>query len=128
MREIKFRAWHKQNKKMHNSVNYLHFSPMGDLYGLLVEEGRLLANTDFELMQCTGAKDKNDKDGYDGDLVKMFGRSLFGIVWDEYYARFQLELVHGDEMVKVHDMGMLQFGEIIGNIYENTELLPKAGE
>lgn len=80
-------------------------------------------NIDEYLQQYTGLQDKNGKEGYKDDLVKMFDRSLFQIVWDDYYARFQLELVKGQELKKIYAMDMLQFGEIVGNIYEHEDLV-----
>lgn len=122
MREIKFRAWITEDRYM-GEVTSLQ---MGDgAYVRTTGETPYCKLYEIELMQYTGLKDKTGKDGYAGDLVKMFDRSLFRIVWDDYYARFQLELVKGDEFTKVHDMGMLQFGEIIGNIHSNPELLTK---
>jgi uncharacterized phage protein (TIGR01671 family) len=125
MKEIELRAWHKQEQKM--------YPVRGTLYQLIYlrkdEQNAALETLsgvhehNVELMQYTGLKDCKGTKGYKDDLVKMFDRSLFRIAWDDYYARFQLELVKGKEFTKVHNMGMLQFGEIIGNIYEHPELL-----
>lgn len=82
----------------------------------------------YELLEYTGLKDNLGYEGHEGDLVKMFNRSLFCIVWDEYYARFQLDLVSGEEHRKVYAMDMLQFGEVVGNIYANPELVPGGQE
>lgn len=77
----------------------------------------------YEIVQYTGLKDKNGEEGYCHDLVKLFDRSIFEIVWDDDYASFYLKLIKGDELINKHNMLQLRYGEIIGNIYENPELL-----
>lgn len=129
----KFRAWIPQAKEWIENVDLRDLWQSGralEEHGTSRYEAENIRGIswkfdDLIFVEFTGLKDKNGKEGFDDDLVKMFNRSLFRIVRNEYYARFQLELVKGDEFIKVHDMGMLQFSEIVGNIYENPDLLEK---
>lgn len=92
-REIKFRAWDDEEKMIRKS--WTRIAP---------EETRGLV-----LMQYTGLKDKNGKEIYEGDILeiekidgKVRGTAGMGTAYSDYWA------------------GVL---EIIGNIYENPELL-----
>jgi uncharacterized phage protein (TIGR01671 family) len=124
-REIKFRAWYKHTKEM---LEVLEIKLKTHPHMHLTLDGKspihyFGVGDNCVLMQYIGLKDKNGKEGYKDDLVKMFGRSLYQIVWNNDYARFQLELVKGEELIKVYSMDMLQYSEIVGSIYENPELL-----
>jgi len=81
----------------------------------------------MQIMQYTGLKDKNGVEIYDGDIVKQYsGRqweSIYTVVWyqgDEFHCGWYL------------DKSQLEMGidrakslEVIGNKYENPELLSK---
>lgn len=75
--------------------------------------------------QYTGLKDKNGKEAYFKDIVESgeFGKLI--IVWDEEYSRIALKSTVNKYMISI---GILKFCEIIGNIYENPELLEQRTE
>ena len=121
MREIKFRAWDKEKKIMREvlGIDILHkeifFSN---------EDVDCYEHTDFkdiELMQYTGLKDKNGKEIYEGDIVK-FLNGIFEVIWCNEKASFMLKNKEYKEFLNFiyeNNNGM----EIVGNIYENPELL-----
>jgi YopX protein len=130
-RKLKFRAW-TGTQMMYQDNQYLASFIRRVVLQICMEHGdaqqheSYLPNggvIDEYLQQYTGLKDKNGKDGYRDDLVKLFDRSLFCIVWNNAYARFQLDLVKGEELIAVYNMDMLHFGEIVGNVYEHGNLL-----
>ena len=125
MRKIKFRAWLKEDKKMVNvetmdftdkSIQYLKRSEIINVYILRRE-----SFDDVELMQYTGLKDKKGKEIYEGDIVILNdaeeeSRCVVKYKYGSYI------LVDGDlreNLSNVED----RFLEVIGNIYENKNLL-----
>lgn len=80
---------------------------------------------EIELMQSTGLKDKNGKEIFEGDIVDYKGRKAV-IKWHGSYASFIYRFVDElKERVSEWDPLFLAYYhfEVIGNIYENKELL-----
>jgi uncharacterized phage protein (TIGR01671 family) len=122
MREIKFRAWIKGHTKLFNIVVEPHMTEEFDFVAFdgeyFVPEGVGIYN--MEIMQYTGLKDKNGKEIYEGDIINLssWEPSVYLVAWDRgafYMAKKNLE--------EVGDIKYVESGEIIGNIYENPELL-----
>ena len=122
MRDIKFRAYHIEKEKMINIKNLLSFSSDGDIW--INENKQTPINTfsgwaskDFNLMQYTGLRDINDVEIYEGDILKSDINEVLGVVCFE----------DGKFVVNWENISEDLFewtGEfIIGNIYENSELL-----
>lgn len=121
MREIKFRAW--DSKKM------VYLAPLeveNQNMGLI-----LSGNIDGKpeaVMQYTGLKDKNGKEIYEGDIVNYGDNFSSLVIWDEFAVRetpgFWLEERGDYGYLRFHTMTAYTNPiEILGNIYENPELL-----
>jgi uncharacterized phage protein (TIGR01671 family) len=136
MREIIFRAWDCIDKEMLNPVEFEQsgsfISPVDGTALVLDEEEKEMISTHLQPLEFIGLKDKNLNLIFDGDIVKaedeMNGHKFNGIV--KYFPRlayFALEII-GDP-----DNGHLRLNdtkrdelEVIGNIYQNPELLVDA--
>ena len=120
MREIKFRAWNVATKKM---IDLKKITPLAlnmDTDGLFIP-----FSDGLPLMQFTGLKDKNGKEIYEGDIVRITGKVMnrceeFEVKWFEPafgkvgHGKIIYPLYQSDEQ------------EVIGNIYENPELLKES--
>lgn len=117
MREIKFRAWDAENGKMleyqsHMSMYPFHMTPHGKVY----KDGRLMP---YELMQFTGLHDKDGKEIYEGDILDGHDDGNVEVVWRD--GETQFDFADGGN-IGVWEMP-LRRSIVIGNIYENPELL-----
>lgn len=136
MREIKFRAWDKNQKRMllralptfNGGIEWVGYLGHGGGYDC--------TSTEYELMQFTGIKDKNGREIYEGDIIIGTGYPYFDdgernyiavVEWDEYDSGFVpiLRCVNnkkrGISSGCPHDWR--DKFEVIGNIYENSELM-----
>lgn len=119
----KFRAWLKNDKEIID-VDEIHwFGGELDIIGDYITFVRKA--DEIELMQSTGLKDKNGKEIFEGDIVDYKGRKAV-IKWHGSYASFIYRFV--DELNKRSaEWYQLYLAylkcEVIGNIYENPELL-----
>jgi hypothetical protein len=120
MRAIKFRAWHKIEKRMFKVYHlswWFGIFLIGDEHA---ENGRRFGSGEVELMQFTGLLDKNGKEIYEGDVVQWYG--LYGM--GNSYTR----VVQWDNEEAMFLPNHMKDGvEIIGSIYENPELMEAKG-
>ena len=83
----------------------------------------------FELMQYTGILDKKGQGIYEKDFVKnTHTEKVYKVVWNGSHAAFELKDM--ENQYKSLFFANQSFGkyEVIGNVYENPEILKKAGE
>lgn len=125
--EIKIRGWDDEEKKMYyfDLVNYMMTREDG--------QDELCSNHATQcLMLYTLLKDKKDEDIFGGDILKYdswhptLGKQTFigEVVYNEGRACYCIEYMDGE----YHYFGQEVFKvamEVIGNIYENPELLNK---
>ena len=129
-REIKFRAWEKEIKKMFYDIQD-YYDTLGYNFdaGAMCDNncvfGDLIKDKRLEIMQYTGLKDKNGKEIYEGDIIKYK---------TAYYGN---EKEHQEVVEWKNDLGCDSFGEplgigylfrgfdieVVGNKFENPEIL-----
>ena len=133
MREIRFRAWSKIDNKFMDETSSLMIGLDGRLYLACME---CYIEGEYILMQYTGRKDINGKEEYEGDIIYTYSKTR-KTIWDkllvcfgeysvdcEYYepscrgVGFYYRNLKDDEIEEFY-----LIGEIVGNIYENPELL-----
>jgi uncharacterized phage protein (TIGR01671 family) len=137
-REIRFRAWDREKEAMYFDVqNVYDCAPEGtdahfQAFGQFISGGKWIEFSEhqagrFALMQYTGLKDKNGKEIYEGDLLRelnhwpaSYTTKKHGTVYLPVQFKDGGYFYGEDEVLSGHDTGHL---EVIGNIYENPELL-----
>lgn len=122
----RFRAWDKHSQKMFANDELIIWN--GNVYAN--DSKKLTCNNlkgwsiDEEyLMQSTGLFDKNNKEIFEGDIVLVLG-SLYTVFYDNEKGSYRLK--PHDDRWNVDYMSNFSHGgnfEVIGNIYENKELL-----
>lgn len=147
-RELKFRAWHKPTNEMYwfdvlngmkhgTGGGYIPMALVCDAITIRTYKDNLKAidPMDCELMQYTGLQDKNGKEIYEGDIllcheydssdiggkiIQTFKNAVVGFENGSFYYYPK------GNMKQHHQLLMYAYmPEIIGNIYQNPELLNK---
>lgn len=150
---FKFRAWNKLSDEMRDVISLNINYEFPDCSNVILETNTFdnikthnnpitCANglNNVVLMQCTGLKDKNGKLIYEGDIVKYaefdwtdfsfkdweteIAQVVWGNTYDNYYPAFDLKDTDFDgtnSFAYLFNEGWTI--EVIGNIYENPELL-----
>lgn len=137
MREIKFRAWHlKYDQWPESSKKYTQQMDLNPcLGGGFNSDYECLVNNNHEgfsdpdtiWMQYTGLKDINGKEIYEGDVMEsvehednsrgkiVFERGCFLFEYEGWREKL-LQPIEIDDLIR-------KYNQVIGNIYENPELL-----
>ena len=141
-REIKFRAWDKANKEWiykfgvdsrgTNQINNIIYPYDRDMsYPRTV-------NNEWVIMQFTGLKDKNGKEGYEGDIVKTDNKGSLPVIEDENRVIefrdgcwcFNAGRYDNGDFIRFgfwtasnNESNQLKQIEIIGNVFEHPNLL-----
>lgn len=121
----KFRAWDKELQTMLD-VSLIDFKKrvlVGDHWEF--GETNFISFDDIKLMQSTGLYDKNGKEIFEGDIVDYKGRKAV-VKWHGSYASFIYRFVDElkERVSEWHPLFLAYYHfEVIGNIYENKELL-----
>ena|SRR3712207_4790751 len=127
----KFRAWDCDVRKMTNWKDLILDKSEGEEYiSIGYKESPSTISFDHEmiLMQSTGLKDKNGTEIYEGDVVKNISTGSIGVVvWDIYKVGFMRKVKQKKETSLFDYFSLYSINgnnmEVIGNIYENMELL-----
>jgi uncharacterized phage protein (TIGR01671 family) len=124
MREIKFRAWDKEDKTILQNWHRDY---------VLIEHFGFNGGGRFILMQYTGLKDKNGKEIYEGDILGCYRLTgdfagtcepLGAAYFDEDLLSYCVEISGGWHYIHtLEDDSVYKGYEIIGNLHENPELI-----
>ena len=123
----KFRAWLKEEQKMDNEIDHISWLE-DELYCIGDGITYMVLAEDLVLMQSTGLKDKNGKEIFEGDILAVEaddGVIILKVSWDDEHALFVIKTKKFNEetaLAELVDDNSYPF-EVIGNIYENPELL-----
>lgn len=130
MREYKFRAWDNENNQMLD-VQELNFEDC--FYGGEMQIKTTMYNDYFDcrempLMQYTGLHDKNGKEIYEGDIVNCqtkYGKAkaIIKFIDSKFVAYWDSKITHPKNGHHIACYDINKRFEVIGNIYNNKELL-----
>ena len=124
MRPIKFRAWNTTTKMM---VDLKAITPLAMAHGLKQDGLFIPFNEAWLLMQFTGLHDKNGKEIWEGDILRSVYGEADNIAGVVVYCAFEF-IIQRPRRKSWHQFGPIvdEEGhgyEVLGNIYENPELL-----
>lgn len=122
MRELKFRAWDRFNKRMLNVNNLANegsfivaYKNRGDSIGL--------SDIEADIMQYTGIKDINGKEIFESDILSWqdgyLNEHINAVAWSDKSLWWALNY----EGEFVESLSRAELPEVVGNIYENPELV-----
>ncbi|GFN35350.1 YopX family protein [Tepidimicrobium xylanilyticum] len=137
--KIKFRVWDKRNNRMIMPRKFATIKPVIDFNGNLGVMDTyknwhwhgIVPEDEYELMLFTGILDKNEREIYEGDILKDTDNEIYYVDFIRgcFYLRTNyksfphLGWVEWLPMCEIDRLADPVDFEIVGNIYENPELL-----
>jgi uncharacterized phage protein (TIGR01671 family) len=121
MRTVEYRVWDLVEEKMmyENDIDNYCVNTGEDGYFHVLKVGR------FVPQQYTGLKDRNGKKIYEGDIIQFSKNS--NSIWKAYFNTelgfWGVENVGKDYGVSLSELYQWGHWEVIGNIYNNPELI-----
>ncbi len=136
MREIKFRGWHTSHKKMFSAEEMLEdqltITTLGEFINVSSSNVRfstIYPKNKFIPMQYTSLNDENGKEIYEGDIIHGENTYKYIVFYNESECGFYLRKIGNFQEETLNYDCIADYGfEIIGNIYENPELLENSDE
>ena len=122
-----FRAWTEEGKAMYYGVYPFKDDTLLLSYDEIAFDE--VPASDFILMQSTGLLDKNGKEIYEGDIVRYkagCNTVTEEVVYDKNFAGFGVKDADANIIFTFGELAEeigLSSLEVVGNIYENPELL-----
>jgi len=117
MREIKFRTYYETSRFFSKGLMH-YFSDMEQFITFFSQDYEMLIKS--TLMQYTGLKDKNGKEIYEGDILKTDFNDIAEVKYG--LGCFHIESNQDYESITLFEWSD-DMSEVIGNIYENPELI-----
>lgn len=131
----RYRAWDKEENRWINIASLVfdeegelwYLSPVMDDFNPVYSENEL--GKTWEIMQSTGLKDKNGVEVFQGDIVRCSRGCPHEVFWLKEYAGMYVGGMPAWYLSGLSE-GYAWTGdeEIIGNVYENPELLDQSNE
>ncbi len=121
----KYRAWNKEKKIMcyKHEDEEQHWFDGVCCSDVEMINGRFNSGLSaYEYMQCIGVDDKNGKEIYEADIVLSDDGKVGQVQWFEEHLAFMIWCVTDNKVYFAYDNDFSKI-EVIGNVYENADLL-----